>query len=317
MTECEVADALPNGPLKVAREWYPINRMSQAEAGALIGRSLTAVDLDEGLYVGEMGHSFQLSKKGTARPIDRKTISTGTEPDSTKPSEIAPKSARRSRRRISGREDDAQLLFSATAVKARKATRPASADRTGADRPETTRSASKRTRSARANPSTLTQRLAEVRRRIGYIQKRGHNELFGYSYAMAADIAGGVGDALAELGVIVIPHLESIESEPLPTSKERIVRVVMDYTLVDSQTGERETIRMAGEGRDPGDKGPYKAMTGALKYALLFCAAWLSIFRAAGIELQFSRNDVQGRRMVSVVLAAQSGEGSSVAVSSR
>jgi hypothetical protein len=31
--------------------------------------------------------------------------------------------------------------------------------------------------------------------------------------------------------------------------------------------------------------------------------------RAAGIELQFSRNDVQGRRMVSVVLAAQSGEG--------
>jgi G3E family GTPase len=86
---------------------------------------------------------------------------------------------------------------------------------------------------------------------------------------MAADIAGGVGDALAELGVIVIPHLESIESEPLPTSKERIVRVVMDYTLVDSQTGERETIRVAGEGRDPGDKGPYKAMTGALKYALL------------------------------------------------
>jgi hypothetical protein len=39
--------------------------------------------------------------------------------------------------------------------------------------------------------------------------------------------------------------------------------------------------------------------------------------RAAGVELQFSRNDVQGRRVVSVVGAAQSRKTRSVAVSSR
>jgi hypothetical protein len=39
--------------------------------------------------------------------------------------------------------------------------------------------------------------------------------------------------------------------------------------------------------------------------------------RAAGVELQFSRNDVQGRRVVSVVSAAQSRQTPSVAVSSR
>jgi hypothetical protein len=39
--------------------------------------------------------------------------------------------------------------------------------------------------------------------------------------------------------------------------------------------------------------------------------------RVAGIELQFSRNDVHGRRMVSVVQAAQVLEGSSDAVSGR
>jgi len=40
--------------------------------------------------------------------------------------------------------------------------------------------------------------------------------------------------------------------------------------------------------------------------------------RAAGIELQFSRNDEQGRRMVSVLLCAtQVRERPSVAVSSR
>ena len=39
--------------------------------------------------------------------------------------------------------------------------------------------------------------------------------------------------------------------------------------------------------------------------------------RAAGVELQFSRNDVQGRRVVSVVAAAQSRERPSVVVGSR
>ena len=39
--------------------------------------------------------------------------------------------------------------------------------------------------------------------------------------------------------------------------------------------------------------------------------------RAAGVELQFSRNDVQGRRVVSVVAAAHGRKTSSVAVSSR
>ena len=39
--------------------------------------------------------------------------------------------------------------------------------------------------------------------------------------------------------------------------------------------------------------------------------------RAAGVELQFSRNDVQGRRVVSVIAAAQIRKTPSVAVSSR
>ena len=37
---------------------------------------------------------------------------------------------------------------------------------------------------------TLRQKLGEVRRRIGYIQKRGYNERSNYNYVTAADIAG-------------------------------------------------------------------------------------------------------------------------------
>jgi hypothetical protein len=117
----------------------------------------------------------------------------------------------------------------------------------------------------------LRQKLAEVRRRIGYIQKRGHNERFNYSYVMAADIAGAVGDLLAELGVVVIPSLENITYESTAGRSEttRIARVVMAYTFSDVDSGEEIVAKVAGQGLDVGDKAPYKAMTGALKYALL------------------------------------------------
>ena len=39
--------------------------------------------------------------------------------------------------------------------------------------------------------------------------------------------------------------------------------------LADVDTGETITAKVAGQGLDSGDKAPYKAMTGALKYALL------------------------------------------------
>ena len=115
----------------------------------------------------------------------------------------------------------------------------------------------------------LREKFAEVRRRLGYIRKRGHNERHNYSYVMAADLAGAVGDILAELGVVVIPQLQSISTETPRSSNERIARIVMNYRFVDARSGEELTVRVAGEGADTSDKAPYKAMTGALKYALL------------------------------------------------
>ncbi len=126
--------------------------------------------------------------------------------------------------------------------------------------------------SCAAERMTLRQKLGEVRRRIGYIQKRGYNERHNYNYVAAADIAGTVGDVLAELGVVVIPRLETISYEPHAPGRAdsvRVARVIMAYTFTDENSGEEITARVAGEGLDVGDKASYKAMTGALKYALL------------------------------------------------
>jgi hypothetical protein len=58
---------------------------------------------------------------------------------------------------------------------------------------------------------------------------------------------------------------------------------------VDARSGEELTVRVAGEGADQGDKAPYKAMTGALKYALL-----QSFLLATGDDPEDERADARG-----------------------
>ena len=112
----------------------------------------------------------------------------------------------------------------------------------------------------------------EIRRRIGQVEKRGINEAGNYRYVRAADLAGPIGDLLAEYGIILLPRLESISSEPLGVDHDRsehLTHVVVAYTFVDAKTSEELSVKVAGEGADPGDKSVCKAQTSALKYALL------------------------------------------------
>jgi hypothetical protein len=124
----------------------------------------------------------------------------------------------------------------------------------------------------RAEPSAtalnLRQKLAQVRREVGYIQKRGKNELHNYSYAMAADIAGAIGDRLALLNVVLGRRNLCVKRSEQHHG-ESLVEVTLDYTFIDADSDEVLTVSSYGEGRDGGDKAPYKALTGALKYALI------------------------------------------------
>src|SRR5260370_18403009 len=46
----------------------------------------------------------------------------------------------------------------------------------------------------------LRQKLAQVRREVGYIQKRGKNGVQHYSFGMAADVAGAIGAGRPQRG---------------------------------------------------------------------------------------------------------------------
>ncbi|HEX7022618.1 MAG TPA: ERF family protein [Trueperaceae bacterium] len=121
---------------------------------------------------------------------------------------------------------------------------------------------------------TLAAKLAKVMEQVKYIQKRGKNAHFGYTYATEADVADKVREVLAQQGVAVLPNVlpETIQIRETQTARGRteyILTAVYEVTFVDGETGEKLTVRTIGQGQDAGDKAGYKATTGAMKYALM------------------------------------------------
>ena len=262
-----------DGATGVARKWFPVRRADYAEAQTLHGRPVTSVNQREGIYVDEEGNVYPLAEKGVTKPIEVEHL-----PGTEKTELEVLLEASLNGRKANGKNGAAKRLLKKNRSGGRK--RQASQDGTAKPEPRSAEapsavetSASSFDVAAPGDPVRLNlrQKLAEVRRRIGYVQKRGHNERHNYSYVTAADIAGSVGDLLAELGVVVIPRLEDISYESAVGRGEatRMARVVMAYTFADVDSGDEIIAKVAGQGLDPGDKAPYKAMTGALKYALL------------------------------------------------
>src|SRR5208282_2201052 len=273
-----------------AMAWLPVRQTDESEARAIGGRPVSKVDSAQGTYVDEEGNVYQLADKGETKPIEVEHLAETqrTELEELLEASLSGRKAdgqnggsKRLLRKSRSSDRKQQSLQVVTATPEGRQTEAPPAVETSAS----TFDVAVPEDSVRLN---LRQKLAEVRRRIGYIQKRGHNERFNYSYVTAADIAGSVGDILSELGVVVIPSLENITYESATGRGEptRMARVVMAYTFSDVDSGEEIVAKVAGQGLDSGDKAPYKAMTGALKYALL-----QSFLLATGDDPEDERTD--------------------------
>jgi len=245
----------------------------------LCGLPLTSMNPKEGIYVDEEGNVFQLANRGGTKPLEVQQLAAEGKSELEALLEASLNGAPQSPEadaagQAEGKSDTGRVAKRAhrKRIKIVPARRDEFADAAAqvSNRAEEdpARDAANLS-SARLN---LRQKLALVRQRLAYVQKRGYNQRSNYNYVTAADIAGAVGDILAELGVVVVPRLESISHESARTGRaeaEHVARVVMTYTFMDVDTAEEIIVKVAGEGLDSGDKAPYKAMTGALKYALL------------------------------------------------
>src|SRR5690625_1557117 len=119
---------------------------------------------------------------------------------------------------------------------------------------------------------TLVKKLAEVVQQVKFIPKNGHNTFNNYKYATEADVNEKVREELASRHVMMIPNVKSHSIREHTNRKgniEYITTVEVEFTFMDGESGETITFTTFGEGQDAGDKGTYKAITGAQKYALM------------------------------------------------
>lgn len=115
----------------------------------------------------------------------------------------------------------------------------------------------------------LAKKLVKVLGNIERVPKNGRNTFQNYEYTTQADAIEHVRPLLAEAGLALL--YDCLEVQDLENAR---VRVKVQYTLIDCDSGESRTTVCYGEARDadkqgrPQDKGLYKAITGANKYWL-------------------------------------------------
>lgn len=124
--------------------------------------------------------------------------------------------------------------------------------------------------------STIADKLVAAMGEIDAVTKEGQNQAQGYKYVRAADVANEVRKVLVKHRIAFTYSVDGVERwQNDRFNKDGTVIGVMNYvqlmvgcSFIDADSGEKVTLQGIGWGSDTGDKAPYKAMTGAIKYAL-------------------------------------------------
>lgn len=116
-------------------------------------------------------------------------------------------------------------------------------------------------------PSPLVVAVCAVMAEVGYVKGTGWNTAQKYSFTSDADLVAPLQTAMSNHGLMICPAAVDLKEGPREGGSGRLAVAIVTYALrhVD---GEVITIQAPGCGFDSLDKAPYKAMTGAFKYAL-------------------------------------------------
>lgn len=129
-------------------------------------------------------------------------------------------------------------------------------------------------------PVNVSKKLFALQGKMNYVLKEGKMDAGGggpkYSYVRAMDLIGKVKEEAQEIGLIFVvshgaPEYTDLEIDGKYGKRSESRCVINGYiTYIDPESGESMQFGpYVGEGRDGGDKAPYKAQTGLTKYALV------------------------------------------------
>lgn len=123
------------------------------------------------------------------------------------------------------------------------------------------------------NGPNVLRKLLEVMKENEYIQKLGKHPT-GYMFVRESDLKRKIGASFVKHGLVFVPGSASASVTEIqrgksdPMRHEALTTVTLAFRIFDTATGEYVQGQMPGQGVDGGDKGVYKAITGAIKYVL-------------------------------------------------
>lgn len=106
---------------------------------------------------------------------------------------------------------------------------------------------------------SLAEKLVEVMAEVTSVEKDGHNDFHDYDYTTAEAMLAAIRGPLSERGIILCPSVMAVEKQGTLTTMH------LSIDIRDSESDEKINAIWYGTGDDKGDKGLYKAYTGALK----------------------------------------------------
>jgi hypothetical protein len=157
-------------------------------------------------------------------------------------------------------------------------------------------------------PPTLKEKLWLIMQDVEYINKDKVNSFHGYKYASEETIKKIIHEALVKHRVlfrISVDQQEVKVVEPVKVGDkpEFLTLLSCRYIFEDVDSEQVITAQMQSQGQDKGDKGVYKAITGAIKYALTS-----ALLIPTGDDPEDDKNDKPSQAAAASKMASASGE---------
>ncbi len=122
---------------------------------------------------------------------------------------------------------------------------------------------------ANKDKAQLAGKMLRIIEAIDKVDKAGHNEFSNYNYQKENDIKLAVRNALIEHKVYPLHSVIDSETVQYTSGKGKpmfMIDITYRIEFIDTETGFSLVSDFRGQGSDTGDKGLFKAITGALKY---------------------------------------------------
>jgi len=115
----------------------------------------------------------------------------------------------------------------------------------------------------------LYKKILKVRKGVKVLEKKGKNKFHNYKYLKEEQVTEHLKDLMDKENLLFLPINASIIRTTKTGEKSVLTTVRVSYSFIDVDSSFEHRGEYEGQGSDTGDKGGYKAITGAIKYILM------------------------------------------------